>query len=186
MEKTQLIALILLAFLLAGCVQNSFTEGGNETARGAVVWNWTGATPQQASAATVEPSGAPAVQENLTGGVYDVAENILVSLNSSNYTGFARDFSGRFGALMTEKAFNATRGLILNVTGFYERKARPSFYKAGGFAFYSFPAKFQNDEVNTTVILNVSTGKVEGIVFDSPLLSAVKEASGKLYNPQQS
>lgn len=184
-----LTAVLAIAFLAAGCLQSQFSEGSNAAARGPAVWNGAKSTPQQqepAASATGGPSGTPEAQENLTGGVYDVAENMLVSLNSSNYTGFVRGFSARFKALMTEKAFKKSRIQILNASGFYVSKGRAAFYEAGGFAFYSLPTRFTNDFVNTTIIFNSSSGEIEGVAFDSPLLRLIAASNKNSENSKNS
>lgn len=102
---------------------------------------------------------------------------MLKALNNDDYAVFMNYSSERFNATLTKNAFVKFRTQVLNLTGNYESAASPSFYGTLGFIFFSFPTQFQYDSVNTTLVINATTGLIEGIVFDSPLLRAVAQSN---------
>ncbi|HIH20600.1 TPA: hypothetical protein HA244_05005 [Candidatus Micrarchaeota archaeon] len=158
---SKLIVIVLLSIVMLGCVEQ--------------------ATPTPAPTASQPelpfPTGlaspSPSLQPKT--GLDVVSENMLLGLNSTNYSVFSQDFSVRFKAVMTETQFPKVRGQIVNIVGYYASSGLGSYYTAGGFIFFSVPARFENDEVNTTLIINKTTREIEGVAFDSPLLAQAQK-----------
>lgn len=156
---------LAVALFLAGCVQNQNTAN-DQPPSGNAIWG-NASTPNPTSVATATPEKEKQASE--------LAENLLVSISTQNYSGFTQNLSARFKAQVTYKAFFSNARQLAGVSGAYVSKGAPSFFAANGLEYYSFPAKFEQDLVNTTVIINPQTMQVEGVIFDSPSLRALAQ-----------
>lgn len=102
--------------------------------------------------------------------VVEVAENILLALDTSDYAAFTRDFSADMLAAFTEDQFTQLRDLLQNASGNYLSMHAPRLSNSRGYAIYRFPCKFDNEDVIVTITFSIGGDKVEGLFFDSPNL----------------
>lgn len=99
-----------------------------------------------------------------------VTENILQSLNDNDYTSFSKDFSDTLKNTISAHVFLDLRNLILQTSGKYLSKSTPKLYDIGGIEVYDYPCEFEKESVFLAISINSSSGKVDGIMFDSDAL----------------
>jgi len=105
-----------------------------------------------------------------------VAENILKAIDANDYQAFVHDFSDEMKQAFPEEQFAQLRDLLQGASGNYVSTGSPQISNNQGYAVYSFPCKYTEESVVTTLTFKVGGDKVEGLFFDSQNL---RKASGK-------
>jgi hypothetical protein len=102
------------------------------------------------------------------------AENILVSLDKNDYTGFSKDFGPAAQSALTATTFPTIHNQIKSVAGDYESKVFLSSQAQGDAVTASYVGHFSTEPAGVIVTVSFQTvngtRKVSGLNFDSPRL----------------
>jgi hypothetical protein len=99
--------------------------------------------------------------------VNQIAENILQAINSGDYVAFSKDFSDAMAKASTETEYNKLRSLLLNTSGRYISKTKPTLSNIQTIAVYDYVCQFDREKVVFRVTFQIGGNKVEGTFFDS-------------------
>ncbi len=104
-----------------------------------------------------------------------ITENLLVSMNSGNYSVFSEDFDSAMKNALPEEKFPALISQIEGKIGKYVPNSKQfvKAYKTGKFINVVYNAKFTNEtSVEVRIVFSEGGGnrKVSGIWFNSPKL----------------
>ncbi len=107
--------------------------------------------------------------------VKQVTENILVSVNTNDYSGFIEGYSEDLLTASPESQFDQLRSVLLEASGNFIRCAdQPDLSNQATYAVYEFQCEFEKETVRVTIVFEIDGSLVEGLFFDSPGLRAVK------------
>lgn len=120
-----------------------------------------------AGCAAVRPKPAGLTDEQ----VGAVAENLLKALNTGDHAAFSRDFSDQMKAAFPESEFTKLRDLLAGASGqFQALEGDPKLANNGEYAVYSFPARYEQEQVVVTLTFAIGGDQVVGLFFSSPNL----------------
>jgi hypothetical protein len=99
--------------------------------------------------------------------VRSIAENILLSIDSGNYNAFIKDFSDTMKSAFPETEFEKVRELLTDTSGKFISLSEPVLSNSEGYARYTFPCKYEKEDLAALVVFAVGGSQVEGLFFDS-------------------
>ena len=100
----------------------------------------------------------------------DIAETILLSINSGSYSDFSKDLSETTKEAMSQQKFNDMRGLVLVTSGRYIKKAQGVKTMNAGYEIYIYDTEFEKEHVTFSLSFKPGIKKVEGVWLASPNL----------------
>lgn len=100
--------------------------------------------------------------------VRQLAESSLQALSSGDKEAFIQDFSDQMKAIYTDDQFENLRNLLAENSGaFVSCEGEPQLSNAQGYVRYSFPCKYEQEEVVVTFVFEIDGSLVEGLFFNS-------------------
>jgi hypothetical protein len=98
-------------------------------------------------------------------------ENVLITLNSNDYSGFSRDFDQAMKNALPQTAFNKLYGQIKSAVGDYQSKQYESASMQNNVFTVRYLAKYSSEPAGVWITISFDTDqKVGGLYFNSPKL----------------